>query len=859
MSDLRFATATHDLPSITGLLPYHSVDPEGNVVLMSDSASGAPEWMGLVWRLAPADTETFAPESLAVLAGRLEHLVEALPEGTAAQLLLRTRRDIRRDLDGWMKASRTKDSILEKLITSRAQALSELAVPVERTTFTARELEIHFTIARKGDWPSCELSPLEAVRQAISPDLPEASPMGRRIVEAYQKDRALLLSTAATLEALLGASRITARRLCEEELARTLYDHLNPRRARTQTPWAGEPAALLRERLTDSSVDADLDRGIVTVDGIHHAVVSVIGLPSATVAGMLSRPTKDPRDPALLDMAPEMDIALDLWVGNQDELRSRQSARRRLATNQSQNVHQGPSLNPMREELSLLEEELARGARIVSCRVHAIPRAQTPEAAIDHARAIVTRFANLGMRAIQEDALAPTLWIQSLPLAYRPDGDSALRRARTILAGNAAHLLPVYGSFRGTPRATQLLLNRSGETVSLSFFNGCEVPHAIITGKSGSGKSVFANDLILQALRTGGRVFVLDRGGSYKKLSEMLAGTYLAYDQAPKRINPCGRSPSDGRCPEDVQSFLRDWLCEMCTQGKGDLSVPHQNLLTHAVRKAFEKKKGQEVMISTIYEALLALGPEHPAARELALSLLDFTKEGAYGALFDGAGEVDFQNRLVAIDLGNLVKKKAVGSVILMAIIQQITEQAARWPHDEKYLIIDEGWTLLASSATARFLEDVARTARKIRLSLVMLSQQLTDFRGECGRAILDQASTKVFLHHDGEAIRATAELMGLSPREVELYQSLRTAGGRYSEVFLRTPFGSGVARLAMDPFSYWLTTTDPRDKEVLERLRTKHEKAGTMDERKALEAALVEASVRYPTGAPADRSPKED
>jgi conjugal transfer ATP-binding protein TraC len=858
MNASSFAPPLEDLPSITGLLPYHSVDPEGQVVLLADSSSGVPEWMGLVWKLSPADTEVFAPETLGALAGRLEHLVEALPEGTAAQILLRTRRDIRHDLDEWIKATKSENPILGNLASARAQALRDLAVPVERTTFTARSIEILFTIARKGAWPSGDATCREALVEAFSGDDPEASPITRQLREAYVKDRALLTSSAATLEALFGQSRITAVRLSEEKIAQALYDYLNPRRARTQTPWTSAPGALLRERLTDSAVDADLDRGIVTVDGVHHAVVSVIGLPAATAAGMISRPSKDPRDPALLDMAPEMDIAIDLWVGNQDELRERQSARRKLATNQSRNVHQSPSMNPMREELFQLEEELARGARIVSCRLHAIPRAETPEAAIDQARAIVTRFANLGMRAILEDVLAPTFWLQSLPLAYRPDADTALRRARTILAANAAHLLPLYGTFRGTPRATQMLLNRSGETVGLSFFNGCEVPHAIITGKSGSGKSVFANDLILQGLRTGGRVFVLDRGGSYKKLAEMLDGTYLAYDQAPKRINPCGKSPADGRCPEDVQSFLRDWLVEMCTQGKGDLSVPQQNLLTHAVRKAFAGKKGQDVVISDITEALQGLGSEHPVARELALSLLDFTKEGAYGALFDGPGEVDFQNRLVAIDLGNLVKKKAVGSVILMAIIQKITELAARWPHDEKYLIIDEAWTLLFSSATARFLEDVARTARKIRLSLVMLSQQLTDFRGDSGRAILDQASTKVFLHHDAEAIRQAAELMGLSPREVELYQSLRTAGGRYSEVFLRTPFGSGVARLVMDPLSYWITTTDPRDKEVFERLRDKHEQSG-LDARKALEQALVEASVRFPTGAPAHGTGKEN
>jgi conjugal transfer ATP-binding protein TraC len=846
-----------DLPSLAGLLPYHSVDPEGSVVLLSDASSAAPEWMGLVFRLAPADTETLSPESLGALAARLTHVVEALPEGTAAQILQRTRRDIRRDLEGWNRATRTEDPLLERLASSRAQALHALAVPIDQTTYCARQTEILFTIARKGGWAACEAGLLEAIGLPVRGSSGALSALPERTRHAYRKDREELLATAETLESLFASAQLQAVRLGEEELARALYERLNPRRAKTQSPWSGSEGELLRSRLCDSSLEADLDGGQVSLDGVRHAVVSVIGLPPATVAGMLSRPGLDPRDPTLVEMAPEMDLAINLWVGDQEELRRRQSARRRLATNQSQNVHQSPSLGPMREELFELEEELARGARIVSIRVHAVPRAESPARALDLARVLVTRLANLGLRAILEDTLAPTLWLQTLPLAYRPDNDRALRRARTLLAGNAAHLLPLYGGFRGTPRATQMLLSRAGETIPVSFFNGCEVPHAIITGKSGSGKSVFANDLILQALRTGGRVFVLDRGGSYRKLSEILGGTYLAYDLSPRRINPCGRSPRGGKCPEELQSFLRDWLTEMCTQGKGDLPVPDQNLLSCAVRSAFARREGEEVTLSDLHRGLLDLGAEHPSARALALSLLDFTRDGAYGNLFDGPGDVDFGHRLVAIDLGNLVKKKAVGPVILMALIQKVAEVAAAWPHEEKYLIIDEGWTLLASSATARFLEDVARTARKNRLSLVMLSQQLTDFRGESGRAILDQASTKVLLHHDQEAIRATADLMGLSPREVELYQSLRTSGGRWSEVFLRTPFGSGVARLVMDPLSYWLSTTDPRDKEVLEKLRAKHERAGIQG-RKGLEQALLDASLRYPSGAPAGNPPRE-
>jgi type-IV secretion system protein TraC len=856
MSKQGFAVVEQDMASFTGFLPYHSVDPSGNVVLMTDSAGGAPEWVGIVWKLTPADTEILSPDMLGVLGSRLERLIEALPEETAAQVILRTRRDIREDLDGWLKATRSQSTILQELAASRARALSRLSVIEEQTTFTSRTIEVLFSIARKGHWPACETGPLDLLGAACSGGDDSLSPLARKVEAAYIKEREDLLATAATLEALFAQSRIGAERLSEEPLARMLYERLNPRRGRTQTVWTTSPGTLMRERLTDSVVEGDTNQGLVSIEGVHHAVVSVIGLPPATAAGMLSRPSKDPKEPSLLDMAMEMDLVVDLWVGDQDELRDRQSARRRLATNQSQNIHQSPSLNPLREELFELEQELARGARIVSCRIHALPRAENPKTAIGEAQKIVTRLANFGMRAIIEYDLAPTFWLQALPLAYRPGNDQALRRARSMLAGNAAHLLPVYGGFRGTPRATQMLLSRSGQTVPLSFFTNSGSPHAIITGQSGSGKSFVANDLICQALRTGARVFVLDRGRSYQKLAETVGGAHVDYDIQPRRINPCGMAPADGSCPEDVQSFLTDWLTEVCTQGKGDLAVDQQNLLGQAVRKAFQRRTGQEVFVSHIQQALEEEAKEDADSRKLARCLMNFKQGGAYGNLFDGAGEIDFDNPLVVIDLGEYAKKQAVGSVLLMALVQSLRRICDRFPHEEKYLLIDEGWTLLKTSATARFLEDAARTFRKIRCSLVMLSQQLSDFAGSLGQAILDQAKTRIYLKHDHRAIESASQIMGLSDREVDLYKSVDTKTGLYSEMFLQTPYGSGVARLAPDSLSYWIATTDPPDRELLDQLRSKYVSDGLGD-REALEKALLEASERFPAGAKAgERKP---
>ena len=60
----------------------------------------------------------------------------------------------------------------------------------------------------------------------------------------------------------------------------------------------------------------------------------------------------------------------------------------------------------------------------------------------------------------------------------------------------------------------------------------------------------------------------------------------------------------------------------------------------------------------------------------------------------------------------------AVTSVLVMAVMQRVSESCRAWPSEEKYLIVDEAWTLLKSPASARFIENVSRTARKARLSL---------------------------------------------------------------------------------------------------------------------------------------------
>jgi type-IV secretion system protein TraC len=832
-----------DVAPYAAYLPHHTVDPDGHVILLASNAEGTPDELGILWRLGLPATESWTDLEVGGFAQRLDNLLMNIPDQTSCQFILRSSRNIRPLLEAWEAAAQSPDPILGELARSRRAALEKLSLATLTTSFEARSFEVLFSLVRPGTWPSVKVSFMDVVRNTG-----EKSAALSHVRSAYAQDRKRMKNLAESLESQMAQAGIPFTRLGEEAVAEVLYTALNPLRCRTMPVPERLPDELLRERVALSPLGCDLDEGLLSLDDLFTKVVSVTHLPGTTTAGMLMRSA---RASTFLDTTPETDLVLSFTVCDQDEVRQRFSGQRRMAQDQSKDAHQGPSMGPHVAELARIEQELGAGARVVSLRIHSIVRGRTREEASDRARAAQAAFQTYGFRAAVENVLSGTLFLQSLPLAYRPDNDSALRRGRKTLTSNLAHLVPLYGTFGGTPSPTQLLLNRRGQPIFMSFFNGKEVPHGIVTGKSGAGKSVFANDLILSALRTGGRVWVLDRGGSYKKLTEMLEGAYVSYDaHQPPRLSPCGSSTPEGGCPEETNSFLRDWLTEMATHGKGDLSVRDQNLLSIAVRKAFAAKPGEEVFLRDIHDALGRLSQEHPAAKDLAVCISDYVKDGPYARFFDGPNQVDFEKALVAIDLADAALEDAVTSVLVMGLMYRIAQASRAWLTQDKYLLIDEAWTLLKSPACARFIENVSRTARKFRLSLIIVSQQITDLEGPSGRAILAQAAYKVCLHQDPEAIRTAAGLLGLNAREVELYTSLRTVGGIYSELFLKTPQGSGVARLLMDPLAYWLTTSDMADRKILDGLLEEARAQGHAG-REALRQALLSAARRYPRGAP--------
>jgi hypothetical protein len=90
--------------------------------------------------------------------------------------------------------------------------------------------------------------------------------------------------------------------------------------------------------------------------------------------------------------------------------------------------------------------------------------------------------------------------------------------------------------------------------------------------------------------------------------------------------------------------------------------------------------------------------------------------------------------------------------------------------HVPKILVVDEGWLLFTMQSTARFMNLIARTGRKLNVIFIFITQRPEDvIANEYGRALLDNSDTKILLRNNELATIKIAEALQLSREEKDM------------------------------------------------------------------------------------------
>lgn len=410
-------------------------------------------------------------------------------------------------------------------------------------------------------------------------------------------------------------------------------------------------------------------------------------------------------------------------------------------------------------------------------------------------------------------------FLSTLPMSWGEFSDDlkSLAVLRTTLSSEAVNFVPIQGEWCGTSQYGMILTGRRGQLCNFNVFDGETNYNAVVVGQSGSGKSVFMQELLMNNLGTGGKVYVIDVGGSFEKMCEVLRGQKIEFDSRQNLcLNPFSNIPSSSS--EEKETYiggLKSIISTMAHPSEGASDLENA-LIEKAILHVWEEKKN-EASITDVADYLSA--QEEQTAKDLATMLTPYTSRGNYASYFNGKANIDFHNRMVLVELEQLKNMPELQSVILQILILEINRKIFLGDRKTPTIIcIDEAWDLLRAKQTGPFIETLARRLRKYNGSLVVGTQSVEDFYQSKGAmAAYDNSSWTCLLSQKTESILAYQEKSRCSDAQIEVLKTVRKKSGEFSEVMISSEKGYSVCRLILDPFSKLLYSTSPEDKRLLD------------------------------------------
>ncbi|MBP6103943.1 MAG: type IV secretion system protein TraC [Gammaproteobacteria bacterium] len=476
-----------------------------------------------------------------------------------------------------------------------------------------------------------------------------------------------------------------------------------------------------------------------------------------------------------------------------------------------------PSLQEEAEELAFVRGQLAKNERVVQTTLQVILLAK--EEQLSTAEQIL-----LNLYRSQEWQLRANtffhlpMFLSSLPMMWGKGKILALlahKKLKTTLSSESANLLPLQGEWQGTATLGLLLAGRRGQLLSwYPFDNRAGNYNVCVVGRSGSGKSVFMQELMTTTLGLGGRVFVLDVGRSFEKTCFLLKGQFIEFKaKTPLCLNPFSTIPlQHEEISQDALAMLKPILILMAapTQGVDDMEAA---LLEKAILEVWQTFK-QGATISHIADYLLQ--HSEPKARDLGTMLFPYTTQGIYGRFFNGPSNVCLENPLIVIELEELKERKDLQAVVVQMMIINITNRMFLGDRKIPFQIFfDEAWDLLRGAQSGLFIETLARRLRKYYGSLVVGTQSVNDlFASPAAQAAFDNSDWMCLLSQKTESIEALKQSgrLALTPAMSAQLKSVKTKQGHYAEVMIYGPHGYAVGRLLLDPYSNLLYSTKAQD-----------------------------------------------
>jgi len=472
-----------------------------------------------------------------------------------------------------------------------------------------------------------------------------------------------------------------------------------------------------------------------------------------------------------------------------------------------------PKLVQKREAYETLFTDLDKGLPNIKAAFTVVVFGKNKEELTQATSNAKSHFSTLSFSLMEDKFMVLPVFINALPMCADPAAIKDMFRYKTLSLTQALPILPIYGDWKGTGTAVAPFISRNGQPMSFHLFDSDTNYNGTIAAQSGSGKSFLTNYLITSYLSIGAKVWCIDVGRSYLKISEAYDGDFACFDkESDLCLNPF-ELVEDFSEEEDVLVGL---LSAMAAP-----TVPLDDRQTAGLKKHLTDvwaAKKRNMIVDDIEQALLQ-DPE-PRIQDIGHQLFAFTSRGQYGRYFNGKNNLNFRNPFTVLELEELKGRTHLQQVVLLQLIYQIQQDMYLGDRDRpKIVIIDEAWSLLSQGNVGEFIEHGYRRFRKYGGSAIVITQGVNDlYQNKVGQAIAENSAFTLLLGQKAEAIDAIQENKRLPLGEggYRILKTVRSYKGHYSEIFMLTPRGVGIARLTVDEYAKLLYSTAPEDVQAI-------------------------------------------
>jgi len=529
-------------------------------------------------------------------------------------------------------------------------------------------------------------------------------------------------------------------------------------------------------------------------------------------------------------------ITMGAFIQNRDAVKNRVQLRQARATQNASSpiARFMPAFAQQKKDWDSALSSLDQGGTLTEI-YHTVTLFSSNENLSRDEQATLAIWASKGFDLSSMEMIQLPGLVMGLPMSFSKHmfkDTSVLKLSSTKTTDNAVALSPFIGEWRGTETPVMLMAGRRGQVITFDLFDNNQGNYNVaIAGASGSGKSVFVNDIASAYASVGGKVWIIDVGRSYVNLSEAFDGDFIEFTpQKDLCVNPFTFVVDI----KDEMELLQP-LVALMVSPKHDLDNYTYSVIARAISKVWAMH-GNAACMTDIYDLVNTGRIDEGDAfdqrvKDLASLLYTFTRHGAYGRYFDGPANIAFKNRFTVLEMEELNTKKDLRTVILYIMMFRITydmylsDRAQR-----KIVIIDEAWDLLGSSggsdsASAKFIDAGYRRARKYGGSFITATQNMSDYElSAAASSALKNSDWRCYLRQKAESLEAMRAKGAFDddPGFFSTLKSLRTEKNVFSEVLISAPSAKAVARCYMDPYNLLRASSNPTDFTELRQRRDK-------------------------------------